>query len=151
MQPVDAPRGRGYYIANDLYWGQPKRDGNRLVVIAAPERVFYQSRSTRLREAPTPEIDAGLRETARMIGPFVLDGELYYRDANFGEHRSYISPYFISGGRRAVPILKFEALEGDCYYNRIKEDLQALNLDAEDIIDFSFDKEQVRSSDGVSD
>ncbi|HCF26497.1 MAG TPA: ATP-dependent DNA ligase, partial [Cyanobacteria bacterium UBA11049] len=34
MQPVDAPMDRSYYIDSIDYWGQPKRDGNRLVVIA---------------------------------------------------------------------------------------------------------------------
>jgi bifunctional non-homologous end joining protein LigD len=88
MQPVDAPRGRGYYIASDLYWGQPKRDGNRLVIVATPDQVFYQGRSTKLREAPNLAMDYALREAARRHGPFVLDGELYYVDYKGGEHRT---------------------------------------------------------------
>jgi len=34
MQAVDAPHQRQYYINNPDYWGQPKRDGQRLLAIA---------------------------------------------------------------------------------------------------------------------
>jgi hypothetical protein len=50
MQPVDAPSERSYYIENPDYWGQPKRDGNRVVAIATKDKVYYQSRSTNLRQ-----------------------------------------------------------------------------------------------------
>jgi hypothetical protein len=88
MQPVDAPSDRFYYIENPEYWGQPKRDGNRVVTIATPEQVYYQSRSTNLRQQASIEIDRALIETAAKIGIFILDGELYYKSCTGSEHRT---------------------------------------------------------------
>jgi ATP-dependent DNA ligase len=88
MQPVDAPSDRSYYIENPDYWGQPKRDGNRVVIIATPDKVYYQSRSTNLRQQPSIEIETALIETASKIGIFVLDGELYYKSCTGSEHRT---------------------------------------------------------------
>jgi ATP-dependent DNA ligase len=88
MQPVDAPSDRSYYIENPDYWGQPKRDGNRVVVIATPDKVYYQSRSTNLRQQASIEIDRALIDTAAKIGTFVLDGELYYKSCTGSEHRT---------------------------------------------------------------
>ena len=88
MQPVDAPSERSYYIDNPDYWGQPKRDGNRVVVIATKDKVYYQSRSTNLRQQPSIEIETALIETATKIGSFVLDGELYYKSCTGSEHRT---------------------------------------------------------------
>uniref|UniRef100_UPI00403E7E28 ATP-dependent DNA ligase n=1 Tax=Microcoleus sp. TaxID=44472 RepID=UPI00403E7E28 len=88
MQPVDAPSESSYYIENPDYWGQPKRDGNRVVVIATPDQVYYQSRSTNLRQQASVEIDRTLIDTAAKIGTFVLDGELYYKSCTGSEHRT---------------------------------------------------------------
>jgi ATP-dependent DNA ligase len=88
MQPVDAPSERSYYIENPDYWGQPKRDGNRVVAIATKDKVYYQSRSTNLRQQPSLEIERALIETASKIGTFVLDGELYYKSCTGSEHRT---------------------------------------------------------------
>ncbi|MEO6863258.1 MAG: ATP-dependent DNA ligase [Microcoleus sp.] len=88
MQPVDAPSERSYYIENDDYWGQPKRDGNRVVVVATPDKVYYQSRSTNLRQQASIAIDRTLIDTAAKIGTFVLDGELYYKSCTGSEHRT---------------------------------------------------------------
>ena len=88
MQPVDAPSDRSYYIENPDYWGQPKRDGNRVVVIATKDKAYYQSRSTNLRQQASIEIDRALIETAAKIGTFVLDGEVYYKSCTRSEHRT---------------------------------------------------------------
>lgn len=88
MQPVDAPSDRSYYIENPDYWGQPKLDGNRVVAIATLDKVYYQSRSTNLRQQASIEIDRVLIETAAKIGIFVLDGELYYKSCTGSEHRT---------------------------------------------------------------
>ncbi|MCC3451428.1 MAG: ATP-dependent DNA ligase [Microcoleus sp. PH2017_39_LGB_O_B] len=88
MQPVDAPSERSYYIENPDYWGQPKRDGNRVVVVATPDKVYYQSRSTNLRQQASIAIDRALIDTAAKIGIFVLDGELYYKSYTGSEHRT---------------------------------------------------------------
>jgi ATP dependent DNA ligase domain len=88
MQPVDAPCDRFYYIESTEYWGQPKRDGNRVVVVATKEKVYYQSRSTNMREQPSIEINQALLKAATQLGTFVLDGELYYRSVTGSEHRT---------------------------------------------------------------
>jgi ATP dependent DNA ligase domain len=88
MQPVDTTFERSYYINSPEYWGQPKRDGSRIVVIATKDKVYYQSRSTNLKGQPSAEINRALLEVASQIGTFVLDGELYYRSVTGSEHRS---------------------------------------------------------------
>jgi bifunctional non-homologous end joining protein LigD len=88
MQPVDAPHNRDYYINNDQYWGQPKRDGRRLLIVATPTQAFYQARSTKLQAAPTQKMDHHLINAAKELGSFILDGELYYLDSQGGEHRT---------------------------------------------------------------
>lgn len=88
MQPVDATMDRSYYIDSPDYWGQPKRDGNRVVAIATKEKVYYQSRSTNIKEQPSIQINQALLEAATQLGTFVLDGELYYRSVTGSEHRT---------------------------------------------------------------
>jgi hypothetical protein len=88
MQPVDAPSARSYYIENPHYWGQPKRDGNRVIIIATKDKIYYQSRSTNLRQQPSIEIERVLLDTVAQLGTFVLDGELYYKSCIGSEHRT---------------------------------------------------------------
>jgi len=88
QQPVDATRDRAAYIANPCYGGQPKRDGNRLVVTATEGGVFYQSRSLRIRPSPDRRFDTAFRAVVPLIGTFIVDGELVYLDAAGGEHRT---------------------------------------------------------------
>ena len=88
MQPVDAAGTHNDYIHNPLYCGQPKRDGSRMVVIASPTGIAYQSRSTNVLASPSVSFDGALRRAAEMRGPFVLDGELVFLDRSGGEHRT---------------------------------------------------------------
>ncbi len=88
MQPVDAARIRQDYINDPDYLGQPKRDGSRIVVIASPEQVAYQSRSTSILTSPSVSFDGAFRRAAEVRGPFVLDGELVFLDRSCGEHRT---------------------------------------------------------------
>lgn len=88
MQAVDPPHERQYYVNHPEYWGQPKRDGQRLLAIATKAQTFYQSRSTRLRDQPTLEIEQTLLTAAAKLGTFVLDGEIYWRSAVGSEHRT---------------------------------------------------------------
>lgn len=88
MQAVDAPMERSYYINSLEYWGQPKRDGIRLIVVATRDEVYYQSRSRKLKLQPCEEINQGLQKVAMDLGTFVLDGELYYRSVKGREHRT---------------------------------------------------------------
>ena len=88
MQPIDAPRPREYYIKSPLYIGQPKRDGNRLVVIGEDEAIWYQSRSMNLRRSFSLEAEDGLKAALAHFGAFILDGELYYLSSLSTEHRT---------------------------------------------------------------
>jgi hypothetical protein len=88
MQPVDAAGTHDDYIHNPLYCGQPKRDGSRIVVIASPQAVAYQSRSTNIVASPSVSFDSAFRRAAEARGAFVLDGELVFLDASGGEHRT---------------------------------------------------------------
>ena len=82
MQPEDAAFDQSRYIQDDFYWGQPKLDGNKLIIFATPAEVFYQSREMNLRPTPNEGMDAALKSVANIMGNFVLEGELVYFDAN---------------------------------------------------------------------
>lgn len=88
MQPVDAPDGtsRLTYINSDRWLGMPKRNGERCVVIATPTKVWYQSRSLKLRLPPNGIIDATLKEAAAKFGSFIFDNEEEWYDVVGGEH-----------------------------------------------------------------
>ena len=88
MQPADASGTHDDYIHNPIYCCQPKRDGSRIVVIASPQTVAYQSRSTSILASPSISFDGAFRRAAETKGPFVLDGELVFLDASGGEHRT---------------------------------------------------------------
>ena len=90
MQPVDPPNGQTpeWFIANDEFWGQPKRDGQRLVIIGHSSGNYYQKRSGSVVAAPSPEIDTIVSEAVRIFGDFILDTECWYEDVQEGEHRT---------------------------------------------------------------
>lgn len=88
MQPVDGKMDRRFYITSDRYWGQPKRDGNKVVVFATADQVWYQSRSLKLRGSPSARMDTVLMTMAQSFCPFILEGELYYKDVEGKEHRT---------------------------------------------------------------
>jgi hypothetical protein len=60
----------------------------RLVIIAGPDAVYYQGRSTALVPSPGQAFDDVFQRYAALHGPFVLDGELVFLDACGGEHRT---------------------------------------------------------------
>ncbi len=97
MQAVDAPMERSYYINSAEYWGQPKRDGSRLIVIATPDKVYYQSRSQKMKRQPCEEINQALVQAAIELGTFILDGELYYPSVTGSEHRTAAQAATING------------------------------------------------------
>lgn len=105
MQPEDAKNNREYYIQNSMYWGQAKRDGNKVIAFASPDQVYYQSRSMKLRSSPGIEFDLELKRTAAILGSFILEGELYYMDVNGKEHRTsaQAATANIEAGQGAVP------------------------------------------------
>jgi bifunctional non-homologous end joining protein LigD len=88
MQPVDGTKDQAFYIERPSYWGQPKIDGNKLIVFATPDQVFYQSRTGKLNGTPDAGMDNALRSAAREIGNFILEGELTYLDVEGKEHRT---------------------------------------------------------------
>ncbi len=88
MQAVDAPEDREYYIKNQAYLGQPKRDGHRSVVIATPDNVWFQTRNLNLVEISDNELINYFKDAARRLSPFILDGELWYRSFDGKEHRT---------------------------------------------------------------
>lgn len=88
IQAVDAPKSRCYYIESATYWRQPKRDGQGVVIYTTPQGIFYQSKSTKLRPTPTPEIETALLAAFQKHDTFVLDGELYFRAEDGSKHRT---------------------------------------------------------------
>ena len=115
MQAVNPLRERSYYINSPEYWGQPKRDGNRLIVIATWDKVYYQSRSQKLKRQPCFEINQTLQQAAIASGMFILDGELYYPSVTGSEHRTSAQAATINAARgnktKATPIYAiFKAL-----------------------------------------
>ena len=44
-----------------------------------------------------------------------------------------ITPYFLSRGGRAVPVLRYEDTGGECFFKDLEKDVELLRLDAQDI------------------
>lgn len=88
MQAVDTSRPRDYFVENDAYYGQPKRDGFRNVLFATKGMVVHQSRSTSAMGAIDADLEDAVKRVAGAVGPFVLDGERYYLSAKGSEHRT---------------------------------------------------------------
>lgn len=88
QQPVDATESREHYRDNDEYWGQRKVDGNRLVVFASHQGIFYQSRSLNLRDPPSLDIEKGLLVALEKEGEFIIDCEVVYKDVLGKDHRT---------------------------------------------------------------
>lgn len=88
MQAVDTSRPRDYFVENDAYYGQPKRDGFRNVLFATRDMVVHQSRSTSALGAIDADLEDAVKRVAGAGGPFVLDGERYYLSARGSEHRT---------------------------------------------------------------
>lgn len=113
MQPTDAANPRSFYIADDRYYGQPKRDGNKLIVFATPTKVWYQSRQLKVDEvAPTPQMDVAFRSVATHSGSFVLEGELFFVDDFGNEHMTGATCLAANakGGKSGLqPLVKFSA------------------------------------------
>ena len=47
-----------------------------------------------------------------------------------------MTTYFASRGRRAVPLLQFVQAEGESFYSQLKQDLEALQYDSDDISNY---------------
>jgi bifunctional non-homologous end joining protein LigD len=88
MQPDDANHDRSFFIHDRRYWGQPKRDGNKLVAFITRDLCWYQSRSLKLHNAPDARFTADLKTVAQVDGAYILEGELYYTDVLGAEHRT---------------------------------------------------------------
>lgn len=114
MQPVDADHPQSHYILNGDYLGQPKRDGCRNVLFATADGTFHQSRSTSDLGQISPDFEKAAKLAAGEIGPFVLDGERYYRSATGSEHRTAAQAAAVniaSGHPKARPVAVFAAFE----------------------------------------
>jgi bifunctional non-homologous end joining protein LigD len=91
--PAEVVQARELLIADNDYWAQPKRDGERRAAWAGKKQNAYQARSANVRGAASPEIDAALQAAAKKFGPCTLDGEVYYPDVKGGEHRTASQAY----------------------------------------------------------
>ncbi len=87
MQPVDAGHDREHYITSPAFIGQPKRDGNRMVIMAG-ETIAYQSRTLSAMASPGDALDRAFAAVATKRGTFVLDSEKTFLDCQGGEHRT---------------------------------------------------------------
>jgi len=87
-QPADAAYERDYYISLVRYLGQPKRNGHKMIIFVAGEKVWYQNRSRKLRDAPSPEFEEALKKCAPQLNPWALEGELFYRDVSGQEWKT---------------------------------------------------------------
>jgi ATP-dependent DNA ligase len=88
MQPTDALRPQTAYILDSSYWGQAKRDGNRDLAIVTEDAAIHQSRSLSIMGSLDSRLDQAMQAAAKILGPFILDGERTYLDVDGGEHRT---------------------------------------------------------------
>lgn len=87
MQPKDAKFPRSYYINNPDYSAHPKREGEKLIIFGGETTRLYQTRSMRLRSAPSNQFDFAIRQAVQRFGVFILEGELWFEDAEGMEHQ----------------------------------------------------------------
>jgi len=88
MQPADASRPKAAYLSDSEYWCIPARGGDRCLLFATPSEVIYQVNSGSTQNSLDPVLDQALAIAASTIGPFILDAEELYRDANAVAHAS---------------------------------------------------------------
>ncbi len=90
MQPTDAGHDRKFYCEHPKYWGQPKRDGVKMLVFVYPDMpyILTQSRQMKVSRAPSPRFEEVIKKAAKALGTFIVEGELYYKDFDGHEHRS---------------------------------------------------------------
>lgn len=88
MQPHDTKQSRDYFITNPKYQGQPKRDGEKLIVFGSPDRVYYQARSMTINSAPSEDFENAIKAVVRSFGSFILEGEYFWLDAEGKEHQN---------------------------------------------------------------
>lgn len=118
-QPTDAQMPREFYINDDRYWSQPKRDGNKLICFCTPYKVWYQSRQLKVNGAPSIEMDQAFKAVAELIGAFILEGELYFVDVKGREHmtgETCRAANEMAGLPNALPVMQFSAF--GCLYVR---------------------------------
>lgn len=114
MQPVDAEEPQSAFILDGNYLGQPKRDGHRDVLFATATATFHQSRSTSGLGEITHEFEQAAMAATKETGPFILDGERYYRSVTGSEHRTAAqaaTANALAGAPAAPPVAVFAAFE----------------------------------------
>ena len=88
MQPIDAKMTPEQLIENDDYCAQAKRDGNKYVIYATKDKIYYQSRSMAIKQSPDIRMEAALKKAAASIGNFVIETEVYFLSESGREHRT---------------------------------------------------------------
>lgn len=137
-QPTDAQMPREFYINDSRYWSMPKKDGNKMIVFATPEKVWYQSRQLKVNGAPSIEMDQAFKTVAGLLRPFILEGELYFVDVKGREHmtgETCRAANEMAGHPNALPVMQFSAF-GCLYFgnNNLTRKQQQV-WDAETIMD----------------
>ena len=113
MQPQDGKRTRESYVEDPAYWGQRKRNGEKLILPVSADQVWYQARSGILNDCPEgadPDFEAALTDYAQNYGAFILEGEAVYYDCHGGEHMKYASclAYNLSRKSERLPVFAYE-------------------------------------------
>lgn len=105
MQPVDAQSSVMELVRAPHMWAQRKRNGERCEVLAGESANYYQTRGQTLKGAMAVEFDDAVTAVKARIGPFVIEGEEWYRDVDGGEHMTAAAAVTYNGvlGQPAVP------------------------------------------------
>jgi hypothetical protein len=93
-------------------------------------------------------IKSKISETVKMISEAkteisnvrVLGHDLYNPHSLFlSEDIAMITPYFVSRGRRQVPLFRYRNVGGASYYQQLRDDIHNVIEAAADISEYSFD------------
>ena len=77
-----------FYIQQSAFWGYPDNGGVRSLIFGTPEEAAYQETAGKAFPSVNRHLDEAVVLAAKIIGPFIVDGQRYYVDAKGRQHKT---------------------------------------------------------------
>jgi hypothetical protein len=89
MEVGDMAKPQDFYVGAAAWWGYPEQEGVRCLVFSALNKVVYQQKKGGTLASLHPLLDEAATLSADIVGPFVLDGEIAYKDVKGRLHLTH--------------------------------------------------------------